>query len=34
MLMSNHDDHKHVFARWRKSEVSEIFIGLDFWLEQ
>ena len=25
MLMSNHDDHKHVFARWRNSEVSRNF---------
>ena len=23
--MSNHDDHKHVFARWRNSEVSRNF---------
>ena len=25
MLMSNDDDHKHIFARWRNSEVSRNF---------
>ena len=25
MLMSNDDDHKHMFARWRNSEVSRNF---------